>query len=170
MSKTRRSRKRWRIPIITMTVAVVCCTACSGVAGAEELTRSEYVAKLEAECKPEVEEIERRVGGVRADVRDGRLKAAGKKFGIAAKIFGGSVRDITPIPRPKADRKKLATWFRYLRQQEDYMLEIADAFGHDRGVRGQRFIARFVHSGNQANNTVFGWGFNYCAFKFSRFG
>lgn len=170
MKETRRSRKRWRISIVTMAVAAVCCAAVVGVAGAQELTRSEYVAALEARCKPAVEAIERRADGVRADVHSGRFEVAGRKFGIAARIFGGSVRSITPIPRPQEDRRQLSTWFGYLRQQEDYMLKIADAFGHDRAVQGQRFVARFVHSGNLANNTVYGWGFDYCAFKFSRFG
>jgi hypothetical protein len=153
-----------------MAVAAVGCTTICGAAGAAELTRSEYVAKLEALCRPKALAIKRRVGGVRGDVHSGRLKVAAEKFGIAARIFGSSVRDITPIPRPKEDRPRLSTWFRYLHQQEDYMRKISDAFGHEEGVKGQRYVARFVHSGNLANNTVFGWGFNYCSFKFSRYG
>jgi hypothetical protein len=170
MTRARRRCGRWRISIVTMTVAVAVCAAICGVAGAEELTRDEYVAKLESLCKPRALEIERRVDGVRSDVHRGKLKIAGRKFGIAAKIFGRSVREITPIPRPKEYRQQIKTWFRYLNQQEDYMLKISDAFGHEEGVKGQRYVARFIHSGNLANNTVFGWGFNYCSFKFSRYG
>lgn len=166
MKQTRRSRGRWQTPILAMIMVSACC----GVAGAEELTRSEYVEKLESLCKPATLKIERRVDGVREDVHRGRLKVAGRKFRVAAKIFGGAVRRVTPVSRPKEDRRKLATWFRYLHQQEDYMLKIADAFSHERGTKGQRYVARFVHSGNLANNTVFGWGFNYCSFKFSRYG
>jgi hypothetical protein len=147
------------------------CAAVGAVAHAEGgQARAEYVTKLEARCKPRVLAIERRVSGVRDDVHTGRLEAAGAKFGIAAKIFGASVQSITPIPRPPEDRKQLSTWFRYLHLQEGYMKKISAAFRHGRSVQGQRFIARFVHSGNLANNSVLGFGFKYCAFKFSRFG
>jgi hypothetical protein len=170
MTRPRRRCGRWRISIITTIVAIAGFAVICGAAGAGELTRDEYVAKLESLCKPRVQEIERRVDGVRSDVHSGKLKIAGKKFGIAAKIFGRSVRENTPVPRPKEYRSQLKTWFRYLHQQEDYMLKISDAFGHEEGVKGQRDVSRFVHSGNLSNNTVFGWGFNYCSFKFSRYG
>lgn len=170
MQGKKRRWRRWRTSTIIVMIAAACGSALCANANAEELTRSEYVAKLESLCKPTVLEIERKVDGVRSDVHSGRLKVAGEKFGIAARIFGGSVRSITPIPRPKEYRSQLSTWFRYLHQQESYMQKISDAFGHERGHQGQRYVARFVHSGNLANNTVFGWGFNYCAFKFSRYG
>jgi hypothetical protein len=43
-------------------------------------------------------------------------------------------------------------------------------------LRAERIVAyqhssvRFVHTGNLANDVVIFFGFNYCRFKFSRFG
>ena len=39
-----------------------------------------------------------------------------------------------------------------------------------RAIPAQRLTARFIHNGNLANNTVIAFGFNYCSFKFSRYG
>ena len=39
-----------------------------------------------------------------------------------------------------------------------------------RGIAAQRLISRFIHSGNLANRVVLAFGFDYCSFKFSRYG
>jgi hypothetical protein len=142
-----------------------------GVAAAEgEPTRVEYVAQLEAICKPDAEATVKAVKGVRDDVRAERLAVAASKFSKASKIFDGTVRDISAVPRPPADTAKLTKWFNYLGQQESYLAKIVTALRAGRTVQSQRYTARFVHNGNLANNVVLAFGFNYCSFKFSRFG
>jgi hypothetical protein len=142
-----------------------------GVAAAEgEPTRAEYVAQLEAICKPDAQATEKAVKGVRADVRAERLAVAAGKFSAASKIFGGTVRDISAVPRPPADAPKLTKWFEYLGRQESYLAKIVAALRAGQTIQSQRYTARFVHNGNLANNTVLAFGFNYCSFKFSRFG
>jgi streptomycin 6-kinase len=143
----------------------------SGIAAAEgEPTRSEYVAQLEAVCKPDALATQKAVKGVKDDIRAERLTVAAGKFSKAEKIFAGTVREISPVPRPPADQAKLAKWFTYLEQQESYLKKIVAALRAGNTIQSQRDTARFVHNGNLANNTVLAFGFNYCSFKFSRFG
>jgi hypothetical protein len=143
----------------------------AAVAAAEgEPTRSEYVAQLEAVCKPDALATKKAVKGVKDDIRAERLALAAGKFSKAEKIFSGTVREISPVPRPPADQAKLAKWFAYLGQQESYLKKIVAALRAGQTIRSQRDTARFVHNGNLANNTVLAFGFNYCSFKFSRFG
>lgn len=133
-------------------------------------SRSEYVSRLESICKPRALATERATKGVRADIHAGRLAVAAGKFGKAAQIFGATVRAIAAVPRPSADAPRLAKWFSYLKQQESYLKEITAQLRAGHTIQAQRLTARFIHSGNLANNVVLAFGFDYCSFKFSRYG
>jgi hypothetical protein len=107
---------------------------------------------------------------VRRDVRDGRIPLAASKFGKGAKIFGGTIKSIARVPRPAADTARLKEWFVYLNRQEDYLNRITEQLRASRTVKAQRLTGRFIHNGNLANNVVLAFGFDYCSFKFSRYG
>jgi hypothetical protein len=167
-AKTREGPRRFTAAALAAALGTL---ALAGAAGAEgEPTRDAYVAQLEAICKPDALATRRAVKGVRADVRADRLAVAARKFSAAARIFGGTVEEISVVPRPPADTTKLTKWFSYLGQQELYLRRIAAALRAGRTIQSQRYTARFVHNGNLANNTVLAFGFDYCSFKFSRFG
>jgi hypothetical protein len=74
------------------------------------------------------------------------------------------------MPRPPEDVARLAKWFGYLDRQESYLRRITAQLRAGRAIKAQRLTARFIHSGNLANNVVLAFGFNYCSFKFSRYG
>ena len=40
----------------------------------------------------------------------------------------------------------------------------------ENAIKAQRLTARFIHNGNLANNVVLAFGFDWCSFKFSRYG
>ena len=111
-----------------------------------------------------------RCGGVRSDIKAERLSVAARKLASAARIFDGTVGEITPVPRPPLDATQLAKWFGYLRLQEYYLAKAAAALRAERIVQYQHNAVRFVHTGNLANDVVIAFGFDYCRFKFSRFG
>lgn len=137
---------------------------------AEAPTRTEYVATLEKICKPQAQATQRAMDGVRKDVRAGRLALASHKFGQAARIFGGTVKAIEKVPRPTADMGRLEKWFMYLNRQEDYLKEISAELRAGHSIKAQRLTARFIHNGNLANNVTLAFGFEWCSFKFSRYG
>lgn len=142
----------------------------STVAGAAEApTRAEYVAQLERICKPGSLETQRAVRGMRADVRAERLRVAARKFARAQRIFGRTVDSIARVPRPPEDRETLARWFDALAEEQVYLGRIVTSLRADDVARFQRVSADFIHQGNKANNVVISFGFNYCAFKPSRF-
>ena len=142
------------------------------VAAAEEASspsRAEYVAKLEGICKPRALATKRAVGGMRADLRAERLATAAAKFSRASRLFAATVREISPLPRPLADRVTLARWFGYLAQEESNLRRIVAVLRANQPVAFQHASARFVKSGESANQVVLAFGFNYCYFKLSRF-
>jgi hypothetical protein len=138
--------------------------------GSEGPTRDEYVSQLEGVCKPDAEATQRAMKGARSDIKAERLGVAAGKFAKATRIFGSTVKKIAPLPRPPADKEKLKKWFRDLNTQESYLGQITVQLRADHAIKAQRLIARFIHSGNLANNVVLAFGFNYCSFKFSRYG
>jgi len=136
----------------------------------EAPTRGEYVDQLEEICKPDALATQRAMKGARSDVQAERLRAAAPKFAKAAAIFGSTVREISAVPRPPADLERLNKWFGYLGQQERYLVKITAKLRADEAIQAQRLTARFIHNGNLANNVVLAFGFEYCSFKFSRYG
>ncbi|HET7590853.1 MAG TPA: hypothetical protein VFK14_11815 [Solirubrobacterales bacterium] len=152
-------------------IAVFAAAAFASIAAAAGApTREEYVGRLERVCKPGALATQRAMKGARADVRRERFPAAAGKFAKASSIFGGTIGRIAAVPRPSADAARLAKWFGYLKQQESYLQRITVALRKSQGIKAQRLTARFIHNGNLANNVVLAFGFDYCSFKFSRYG
>lgn len=162
------SRSRVRRLVAAASLAVIALGASAGAETAPD--RAEYVSRLESVCKPGVEATQRAVRGVRADIRAERLAVAAGKLGSADRIFDRTVRTISAVPRPQPDSAQLAKWFGYLRLQESYLGKAAAALRAERIVDYQHNSVRFVHNGNLANDVVIAFGFDYCRFKFSRFG
>jgi hypothetical protein len=160
-------RPRWAA---IAAIALIALSVGAAVASAEtEPTRTEYVARLEQICEPGSNATERAVGGVRADVRAERLAVAAGKFARAERIFKNTVRSISVVPRPAADRATLSRWFAALGSEEIYLGQMAKVLRADDVAGFERVSARFIHEGNRANNAVVSFGFNYCSFKPTRF-
>jgi hypothetical protein len=154
-------------------LAAVCVSAiayANSVPGSATVSRSDYVRQVEPTCRTGAKATQRAMDGVRDDVRAERLGIAAHKFTRAASIFGRTVSTIAGVPRPAPDTEMLKVWFSHLKQQKGYLRSIAAQLRAGRTIKAQRLLARFIHSGNQANNSVLPFGFNYCNFKFSRFG
>ena len=161
------SRRRGRIAAAVFAATLLLAAT---AAAAEAPTRAEYVSRLEGVCKPDAEATQLAMKGVRVDVNDERLALAAGKFAKATAIFGSTVKRISAVPRPPADTAKLSRWFGYLKAQESYLKQITVQLKAGHGIKAQRLTARFIHNGNLANNVVLAFGFDYCSFKFSRFG
>jgi hypothetical protein len=137
---------------------------------AEAPTRDEYVDRLEKICEPDTLATQRAMKGARADVRRERFKVAAGKFAEATSIFGGTVRQIGVVPRPSADTDRLKQWFTYLKRQESYLRQITAQYRQEHPIKAGRLTSRFIHNGNLANYVVLAFGFDWCSFKFSRYG
>lgn len=156
-----------RLAVLTALLALL---GCAVALAAEAPSRTEYVSTLEAICKPDAEATQRAMKGARSDLQHERLAVATAKFAKATSIFGGTVKQISAVPQPPADAAKLGQWFTYLNRQESYLKQITADLRAGKAIPAQRLTARFIHSGNLANNVVIAFGFNYCSFKFSRYG
>jgi hypothetical protein len=150
-------------------MAVLCLFA-AAAAAAEAPTREEYVSRLEVVCRPDAQATQQAMKGARSDMNAERLATAAGKFSKAAAIFGATVKKMEAEPQPAGDVAKLGKWFIYLQRQESYLQQTTAQLRADHAIKAQRLTARFIHNGNLANNVVLAFGFNYCSFKFSRYG
>lgn len=156
--------------VAAIAIGLVLLATAATATAAEAPTREEYVTQLEGVCKPDAEATRLAMKGARGDVSAERLALAAGKFAKATSIFGGTVKEIAAVPRPAADAAKLGKWFGYLKAQESYLKQITAQLRADHAIPAQRLTARFIHNGNLANNTVLAFGFDFCSFKFSRYG
>jgi hypothetical protein len=157
--------------LIPIPIAIALFLLAAAVAPAADApTRDDYVASLEKVCKPDALATQRAMKGARSDIQGERFAAAAVKFAQAMRIFGSTVKEIATIPRPTADVERLRKWFTYLNRQQDFLGRITTALRQDQAIKAQRLTARFIHNGNLANNVVLAFGFDYCSFKFSRYG
>lgn len=162
-----KDRRCW---LVTAVLAAALLSVAASAVAAEAPTREEYVAQLEAVCRPDAEATQRAMKGARGDISAERLALAAGKFAKAASIFGSTVKRIAAPPRPPADAAKLSKWFGYLKAQESYLQQITVQLRADHAIQAQRLTARFIHNGNLANGVVLAFGFDSCSFKFSRYG
>jgi hypothetical protein len=152
-----------------VTSILLALTLIPTVSAAAEVTRPEYVARLEAICKPSSEVGERVVRGTLSDIRSERLQLAASKFAKAKRIFDGTIAKITAVPRPEADRATLSRWFATLGRESVYLGQSAAALRAEEIARFQRVSGLFFQQGSKANNIVVSFGFHYCNFKSSRY-
>jgi hypothetical protein len=160
----RRAPTAW-VAVVALLIPILPPSA----AAAGEQSRAEYVAQLETICKPGSAATQRAVRGTTADVRAERLSVAATKVAKAQRIFAGTVRSISKVPRPVADSATLSRWFVALKRETAALGRTADALRADDVPRFQRVWGDFIHEGNKANNVVVSFGFDYCDFKPSRF-
>lgn len=158
-----------RLPSVLLPAILLSLLLAMTVQAAVEVSRPEYVARLEKICKPDSEATRRAVHGTRADVRSERFRRAAAKVTKAERIFSGTVRKVSNVPRPAADRETLSRWFSALKLEVAALGRTAAALRSEDLPRFQRVWANFIHKGNKANNVVVSFGFEYCAFKPSRF-
>jgi hypothetical protein len=165
-----RGRRRVGWALLATLAGALLLSALAAAEGEPQPTRSEYVTRLEGICKPRALATQRTMKGARAEVQGERLSLAATKFSRATRIFGATIDAISVVPRPPADAPKLAQWFTYLGRQESYLKLITAQLHAGHTIPAQKLTARFIHEGNLANNAVLAFGFNYCSFKFSRYG
>lgn len=155
----------------TIGITLLLAAVLAAPAGAAEApTRDEYVSRLEAICKPGAQETERVSRGAKADIRAERFAIAAKKFAKGTSIFSSTLKRMKAVPQPEDDVARLGTWFTYLNRQASYLGQMTAQLRQKHAIKFQRLLSRFIHNGNLANNVVLAFSFDYCSFKFSRYG
>lgn len=155
--------------IKTIFAALVALAACASMALAEELTREQYVERVEPICKKNSDANSRILKGVKGQVQRGDLIPAGKRFIRASTALGKSVTQIAAVPRPPEDAVKLSKWIGYLKKEKVYLQKIGKYLKAEDKYRAQKQAVELNRNNNKANNTVISFGFHECRIDSSKF-
>lgn len=136
---------------------------------AAELTRDEYVKRVEPICKRNTEANKRIFAGAKEEVKAGKLKLASTHFARARIALEKTVRQLGAVPEPTADEAKLAKWIGYLEGESAYIGRIGKALAQGNKGRAQTLSVQLNRNSNLANNSVLAFGFTYCRLDPSRF-
>jgi hypothetical protein len=153
-----------------VTAVLIAAGALAALAiAAPEQTRESYVAQVEPICKTNTKANERLLGGVKKQVKEGKLKAASGKVSAAASSSAKTLKDLKQVPQPAADAAKLKKWFGFLEKEQTLLSELSKALKAENKSRTQLLTVKLTHNGNQANAAVLGFEFNYCLIPTSQF-
>ncbi|HYH52493.1 MAG TPA: hypothetical protein VD761_00015 [Solirubrobacterales bacterium] len=154
---------------ILSVIAVAALAVCASTAFAAEISREEYVARVEPICKTNTTANARIFNGAKGEVQAGKLEKASKRFGRAVTAFDKTIKQISAVPKPAADSVKLTKWIGYLKAERDLLARIGDALGDGDKHKAQTLSVRLNRNSNLANNTILGFDFDYCRIDPSRF-
>jgi hypothetical protein len=164
------SARNSSLPVLGLALVMALLVAVPVAFAAEgEITRPEYVERVEPICKANTEANSRILKGVKDQVKHGKLVPAGKRFVRAATALGKTVIQIDGVPRPVADNAKLTKWISYLRKEKTFLQQIGGALKKKDKFRAQKLAVELNKNNNQANNTVISFGFKECRIDSSRF-
>lgn len=139
------------------------------VALGAELSRDEYVARVEPICKANTQANERILKGVRASVNSGAYDKAAGQFKRAATALEKTIKQIEAVPQPGEDEATLAKWLKYVDIEAGLLGKAGSALESHNKVQAQAQVVRLNHNANLANVVVAGFGFTYCKFDPSKF-
>jgi hypothetical protein len=158
-----------RASVTAAAIVVAILTIAAAALGAEEPTRETYVATVEPICKRDREAGEQILGGTRENIRDGKLKLAGRQLIRASQRLGTTIGQLVQVPRPPADEAKLQKWFRFLRIVKERIRKTGVFYKDGKELQATHESIRAEKSGNAANNVSFAFGFRYCRLGRARF-
>lgn len=153
----------------TIFAALAALAACASMAFAEELTREQYVERVEPICKKNSDANSRILAGVKQQVQKGDLVPAGKRFIRASTALGKSVTQIAAVPQPAEDTAKLGKWIGYLKKEKVYLQKIGKYLKAGDKYHAQKQAVELNNNNNKANNTVINFGFHECRIDSSKF-
>lgn len=135
-----------------------------------EPTRLEYVSRAEPICKRNVLANKRIFKGAKGEVKAGKLKQASRHFFRAASAFAKTIRQLEAVPKPSADEARLVKWLGLLDTEKEIVKKIGLALAAGDKHKASSYSVDLNANSNKANNTVLGFGFDYCRIDPARFG
>ena len=158
-----------RILRATVVLASVLAVAGASLALAAEITRTEYKEQVEPICKANTEANEKILSGVRAEVKEGKLKPAAAKFEKASAALKTTHRELAAVPQPTADEAKLSKWLGYVKTEAELFHSAAKALREGNKNKAESYVVKLSHNATLANNTVLSFGFRYCKLQPAKF-
>lgn len=156
------------LPLLGLAL-VVALLAAVPVALATEISKEEYIERVEPICAASTRSNSSILKGVKEQVKQGKLVPAGKRFIRAAGVLDQSAAKIAAVPQPTEYTAKLTKWIGYLKNEGSFLQRIGKSLKSGNKYKAQKLAVKLNKNNNQANNTVISFGFKECRIDSSKF-
>jgi hypothetical protein len=153
----------------TLALALAALLVMAGFAAAAEVTRESYAAAVEPICKANTDADGRILDGVKAEVRTGKLKLAAGQFAKAAAALAQTRRELAAVPRPPADRARLASWLGYIKGEVGLFEATAAKLRAGQKAAAEHSSILLTRQAALANDQVLPFDFHWCRAEPSKF-
>lgn len=154
---------RWRA-----SMAIGACMAffisAGALALAAETTLDEYKEAVEPICRANSAANQRILAGVRAEVKEGKLKPAAAKFRRAAEALKQTHRELVAVPKPATEESRLRKWLEYVKEEVELLQNAAKALQHGQANRARRYVVIMTATANRANSQILPLDLRACLF------
>lgn len=162
------ARRLARAALVTLCGAALLAPLVTPALAAEP-TRETYKEAVEPICKANTQANERILGGVRQEVRGGKLAPAAAQFAKAAKALKKTIGELQKVPAPAADAARLSKWLGKVSNEAGYFEAVARKLRAGDKAGAERLVSKLTTGANAANNVVLPFEFEYCRLEPSRF-
>lgn len=131
---------------------------------AAETTLEEYKEVVEPICRANSQANQRILAGVRAEVKEGKLKRAAAKFRRAAAELEQTHRELLAVPKPATEEGQLREWLAYVKDEEELLRKAAKALQSGQANRARRYVVIMTGTANRANSQILPLDIRACVF------
>jgi hypothetical protein len=149
----------------TFAAIAIAMLAIAPLAVGEEQTRDSYKAQVEPICQANRSANEKIMAGARERVNKGKLALAGKQFIRVSGSFGGLIKQLTPIPAPTADERRIEHWLSSMQLLKQRLREVGKYYKAGEKIKAAHVSILAERAGLSANNTSIVFHFHYCRFS-----
>ena len=149
----------------TFAAIAIAMLAIAPLAAGEEQTRDTYKAQVEPICQANQSANEKIMAGARERVNKGKLALAGKQFIRVSGSVGGLIRQLTAVPAPSADERRVEHWLGSIQLLQQRLREVGKYYKAGEKIKAAHESILVERAGLSANNTSIVFHFSYCRFK-----
>jgi hypothetical protein len=136
---------------------------------AAEVSRDEYKEAVEPICQTNTKANERILGGVKSEVRQGKLRTAAAKFTKASGELSRTVEELERVPGPAADQARLDNWFGLVTVEAELFGMAGKKLKAGDKAGAEHIAAKLGQNANKANVEVLPFSFRYCRLEAAKF-
>jgi hypothetical protein len=149
----------------TLAAIAIAMLAIAPLATGEEQTRDSYKAQVEPICQANRSANEKIMAGAKDRVNDDKLVLAGKQFIRVSGSVGGLIKQLTTVPAPTADERRIEHWLGSIRLLEQRLREVGKYYKAGEKIKATHTSILAERAGLSANNTSIIFHFHYCRFS-----
>ena len=157
-----------------MICAVVAASAfCPGAmaspSAADRDARATYRDGVEPICKRNTLANRGILRGIRAKVRQGKLKPAGRQLIRAAGALRGALVKLRKVSRPEADAERLSDWLAGVARQVTLLRQAGRALIQGKRRRAESIVTRLTNGARLINALVVSFSFTHCRLELPQY-